>query len=134
MTVTVSDVREFLKDLPSEFVSDAAVQKQIDLAQFIVDHEKSDNATAEEVDKAVLVLASYHTAVAYAAELERSLGVLPPQLESWLRILESMAEKVLQYVKSGGAAQAGKISLSEMVCKLSDTIMDYVRSGNVGLD
>jgi len=123
MPVTVSDVREFLKDLPSDFVSDAAIQKQIDLAEFIVNRENAGYATPTGLDQAILVCAAYYTAVAYASEVERSLNVLPPSLISWLEILKNMHDKILEYIRAGVPPKP--VAIVKQIYVLSESLGDY---------
>lgn len=101
MTVTVNDVRTFLKDLPAEFVSDDVIQKQIDVATLIVNKEKSSQASSSDVDYAILVNAAVLSLMAYASEIERSLGVASPSLTALITQLQKLADKTLEYIKRG---------------------------------
>jgi len=126
--VTVSDVRQFLKDLPIDFVSDEAIQKQIELAQFIVSHENGGYATSDEIEKATLVAAAYYTALAYASEVERSLNVLPPSLINWLDLLKQAYERVLEYIRSG--VPPFPVNLITLVADCSESLIDYLSGGD----
>jgi len=119
--VTIADVRSYLKDLPSEFVSDSVIEKHIDVATFIIEKEKSETASTEDIDKATLIYASYQTALAYATELERSLGQLPPPIVSWIELLKEAAEKALEYIRRG-------FLISIEVPMISNSLYDYARS------
>ena len=121
MTVTVDDVRTLLKDLPSEYVSDDAVQKQIDVATFIVNKEKSNQASASDVDKAVLLNAAFLTLSAYASEIERSLGVVSPSLNTLIERYKTLADMALEYVKRAGDAPYP-------VADLGDSLWEYVQT------
>jgi len=121
MTVTVSDVRELLKDLPSEYVSDDVIQKQIEVAQFIVNKEKSSQASDSDIDRAVLLNAAFLTLTAYASEVERSLGVVSPSLNTLIERYKVMADLALKYVKRGSDAPYPH-------ARLGDSLWDYVKT------
>lgn len=120
--VTVEQVREVLKNLPEEYVYDNVIEPQIDIAEFIVDQEKTAAATDEQIEKAVLAWACYKTGLAYAADQERSLGVLSPQLNSWLDRLKQEAEMELRYVKRLSSA-VNPLSYFD----ISDSLWYYMR-------
>ena len=119
--VTVSDVRTFLKDLPEEIVSDATIQEQINVATHLVENEKSAYASDQAVEYAILLSAAHLTAIAYASELERSLGVIPPQLNTLVNALEEMKEKALEIVRRGLPADP------RLVATTSDSAFEAVR-------
>jgi len=125
MTVTVDDVRTLLKDLPSEYVSDDAVQKQIDVATFIVNKEKSSRASASDVDKAVLLNAAFLTLSAYASEIERSLGVVSPSLNTLIERYKTLADMALEYVKRAGDAPYPIVDLGESLWEYVQTKYSY---------
>jgi len=120
LTVTVADVRTFLKDLPSEFVSDSTIQKQIDVATFIVDKEKSEAATTSDVDNAVLLQAAHLTLCAYAFEVERSLGVVSPSLNALIELLRRNSEDAMKYIKRGKTVKPPAVIVS-------DSLWEYMR-------
>ena len=121
MTVTVSDIRTLLKDLPSEFVSDDVISKQIDVATFIVNKEKSSQASASDVDKTILLNAAFLTLTAYASEMERSLGVVSPALTTLIDRYKTLADLSLQYVKRGSDAPYP-------IAKLGESLWEYVQT------
>ena len=121
MTVTVDDVRTLLKDLPSEYVSDDAVQKQIDVATFIVNKEKSSQASASDVDKAILLNAAFLTLSAYASEIERSLGVVSPSLNTLIERYKTLADMALEYVKRAG-------DVPYPIADLGESLWEYVQT------
>lgn len=94
-------VRAYLADMPTDRVSPACIAEQIELANTIVESEKSDEATDEQVEDAKLAQAGYLTYVAYATEVERSTGSVPEPVVAHLARLEIIADKMLAYVKHG---------------------------------
>lgn len=101
MTVTIDEVRSFLNNLPVEFVGPDAIQEQIDFAEWIVDNEKSSEASDEDIDMCVKIRAGFFVTLAYMEEAERALGVVPPNLESLARNLEKSMLAAMEYVKRG---------------------------------
>jgi len=102
--VTVSDVREFLADLPADYISDATINKQISIASAIIDGEKSDDADSTLVDQAKLVNAAYLTLLSYASRIERVTGVIPAPLEKYLIRFERLADRFIEYVRRSDKA------------------------------
>jgi len=125
LTVTVSDVRELLKDLPSEFVSDDSITKQIEIATFIVNKEKSSQASSSDVDNAVLLNAAFLTLTAYASEIERSLGVVSPSLNALIERYKTMADLALKYVKRGTDAPYPITAVGESLWEYVQTKYGY---------
>ena len=121
--VSVEDVRNFLKELPEQYVSDETINMQIRIAEFLVNKEKSKLASDDDVSQAVLLVASHLTLCAYAAEIERSLGVVSPALNALIDRMKDYADKALSYVRRGETVRVP-------VAVISDSLYDYIRGGN----
>jgi len=85
--------------MPDEFIADEVIQKAIDTATFVVDHEKSSSATTADLEKTIEINASYMSLMAYASEIERSLGIIGPSLGSLITEYKLLAEKALKYIR-----------------------------------
>lgn len=120
MTVIVEDIRLFLKNLPEDFVSDETIELQIDLSSWEVEKEKSSEASDEDIDKCVLLLAAYYTTLAYLQEAERALGVVPPGLAALVTELRQRRENALTYIRRGNA-----ISVPLSLVTVSASVWDY---------
>lgn len=101
MTVEIKSVREYLDNLSEDRVHDEVVQKWIDMATVNVTNEKSEVATAETVDSAVLAIAGYQVYNAYASQVERTVGQVPPNMMMNLQIYKNFADLYLGYAKRG---------------------------------
>ncbi len=123
-TVTIRDVRYFLKNLPEDFVSDETITIQIDMAEWIVGKEKSAAATADDLYRAELICTAYRVTVAYMEEAERAIGVIPPSLAVLITQLQMDMELALSYIKRGNP-----VSIS--VFDISDSIWDYRGGGTI---
>lgn len=99
--VTISDVRDFLNNLSPGRVTDATIQKQIELADAKIAQEKSLGAMASTVTQATLVFASYLTYLAYVTEYERSAGVVPGFMVGHLQTLKELSDSFLNYIRKG---------------------------------
>jgi len=120
MAVTVEDVRFFLKGLPEDFVGDEVIVKQIDIAEWIGSKEKSDTTSDEDLDNFALLQAAYMTVIAYMQEMDRGLGVIPPNLIALENELRGLKELALGYI------QRGEIySIPLAVATTSDSLWDY---------
>ena len=121
MTVTITDVREFLNNLSVGRVSDKAIQQQIEVAETDLNNKKASNVAANTLEKAILVYASYLTYLAYVTEYERSAGVVPGFMVGHLQTLKQLSDSFTNYVQQGSpvptAAVAQPSSLEE---ELSD--------------
>jgi len=102
--VSVTEVRRFLGDLPSTLVSDEAIQQQIDFATGYINDIKSSEASSEQVDRAILVYASWLTFLSYAARIERSLGEVPLPVTERLKDLREEVSRALSVVKRSSSA------------------------------
>lgn len=114
-SVTIDDVRKFMKNLPEEFVGPDSIEMQIDFAEWICDKEASAAATAKDRKMFVIVHAAYYTTLAYMEEAERALGVIPPNLESLARNLENMMVLALGYIRRGDPVTLKFYGVSESV-------------------
>ena len=103
MIVSVDDIRETLKNMPSEFVADEVIEKQIEIAAYMVDKEKSSSATATDIYMATLICSSHLTLLAYASEIERSLGVVAPSLGALIERYRVLCKEAMGYLKRGSA-------------------------------
>ena len=120
MAVTVEDVRFFLKGLPVDFVGDEVIIKQIDIAEWIANKEKSDTTSDEDLDNFSLLQAAYMTVIAYMQEMDRGLGVIPPNLIALENELRGLKELALGYI------QRGEIySIPLAIATLSESAWDY---------
>jgi len=115
MTVTVSDVRTFLADLPSAVVSDAAITKCIDLASGEVDATKSKDASSTDIDRAVLLRAAWYTMQSYAAAIERATGIVPPAALERLRDLKEASERWLLIVSRAATVVGAPVAMTTPV-------------------
>ncbi len=120
MVVTVEDIRFFLKGLPVDFVGDETIVKQIDIATWIANKEKSSTASTEDLDNFILLQASYMTVISYMQEMDRGLGVIPPNLIALETQLRSLKELGLGYIRRGEI-----YSIPLAVSGLSDSMWDY---------
>ena len=102
--VTVADVREYLDNLSDDRVADPVVQRQIILSEAKVTAEKSSLATQAAIDNAVLTVAGYAVYLAYTAEYERGVGVLPATMQANLQLYEAAANYFLELAKRGTVA------------------------------
>jgi hypothetical protein len=123
LTVSVLDVQLFLKELPEEFVPTTTIAKQLEIANWKVNADKSSAATATDVDNAVLIMAAYFSTLAYMAEAERSLGVIPASIEVIASELKDQMAEALKLVKRG--AGAGVVQESSIITKTT-TARDWV--------
>ena len=128
MVVTVEQVRFFLKNLPEDFVSDETVDIQIEQAAWMVDKEKSDAASDEDLDKVVLIQSAFYCTLAYMEEAERALGVIPPGLAVLANALQKQAEIAIEYIKRGAV-----YSIPLAVAGVSESIWDNVGSTGISL-
>ncbi len=115
MAITVNQVRIWLKNLPSQFVSDETILAQIDIAEWTTDKEKSAAATDADIDNAVLIRAAYFTTLAYSEESERALGVIAPSLISMLAELKTQYEKAIEYIRRGAPVFVTDFALSPSI-------------------
>jgi len=122
--VEVKDVREMLNNLSVQRVPDETVEKRIQLANTIVENEKSGSVTDETLEDARLVIASYLTLDAYADRIERSAGRIPPAMQSQLIRWEERKKIFLSYIKRGS------ISLLPLV-EQPDTLREQWRDGDL---
>jgi len=121
--VTTEDVRRFLKDLPREYVSDDTIELLIDTATFIVNKEKSQATSASDVEKAILLQASYLTLCAYASEVERSLGAMSPALSALIEQVRRSAELALQYIKRGQEVRVPYATVSNSLWEVARSVV-----------
>jgi len=112
---TVDDVRAFLRDLPSGFISDATIRKQIEIAEEIVENEKSGAATEQTIESAILAQAGYLTYLAYATYIERGTGNVPPPMLAHLAELKELAERMLGYVRRGAVTSVNVYDLADSI-------------------
>ena len=126
MTVTVEDVRFFLKNLPEDFVSDETIELQIDLSSWEVDKEKSSQSSDEDLDKCVLLKSAYYTTLAYLQEAERALGVVPPGLAALVAELKQRTEQAVTYIQRGNV-----FSISLSIAGLSDSMWSYTQVSTI---
>ena len=124
MVITVSDVRQFMKDLPSDFVSDNTITKQIEFATWAVSKTKSDAATTEDVDKTVLICSAYYSTLAYMEEAERALGIIPPGMAVLVNELRIQKNMALEIVKRGAV-----YSIPLSIARMSTSMWSYTRAG-----
>jgi len=99
--IEISEVREFLNNLPEARVSDATIELQIELANTVVESEKSVAATPEQVKDAKLARAAHLTMLSYASQIERSTGIVPAPIISHLAVLEELSERLLRICQRG---------------------------------
>ena len=125
MPVTVNDIRTLLKDMPSEFVSDETIQKQIEIATFIVNKEKSNQASTTDINRAIELNAAFLTLSAYASEIERSLGVVSPSLNTLIQQYKIMADLALKYVRRSTDAPYPIADLGESLWEYVQTKYGY---------
>jgi len=74
MTVTINDVRTILNNITSDLVSDAVIQKNIDLVSEYIDAIKDSDADSSLVEQAKLYGAAYNTLLSYSTSVERVGG------------------------------------------------------------
>ena len=103
MIVSVDDVRETLKNMPSEFVHDEVIEKQIEIAAYAVNKEASSAATTEDIYMATLICSCHLTLLAYASEVERSLGVVAPSLGALIERYRVLCKEAMEYLSRGTA-------------------------------
>jgi len=115
--VEVSDVRAYLSDLPSEMISDKTVAAQLEIAETIVLREKSEKASAVDVEKAIKALAGYLVYLAYATYVERGMGEVPPPMLTHLSELKAVADKLLELIRRGKPTIEPPIKLTESLLK-----------------
>lgn len=118
----------FLKNLPIDFVSDETIDIQIEQAAWMVDKEKSDAASDEDLDKVVLIQSAFYCTLAYMEEAERALGVIPPGLAVLANALQKQAEIAIQYIKRGAV-----YSIPLAVAGVSESIWDNVGATSISL-
>lgn len=119
MTVTVKDVREYLNNLEASLVPDATVEKQIDVATTLVKREKSSRASSDDIDKAILTTAGYLTYNAYATQMERGEGAIPPPMLPHIERLKELMERFLSYVRRGVPIHYSPIEISSTVFEIT---------------
>ncbi len=115
MGITVDQVRIWLKNLPSQFVSDETILAQIEIAEWTIGKEKSAAATVIDIDNTVMIRAAYFTTLAYSEESERALGVIAPSLISMLAELKTQYEKAIEYVRRGAPVFVTDFALSPSI-------------------
>jgi len=115
MTITVNQVRIWLKNLPDQFVSDETILAQIEIAEWTIGKEKSAAATITDVDNAVMIRTAYFTTLAYSEESERALGVISPSLTSILMELKTQYEKAIEYIRRGAPVFVTDFALSPSI-------------------
>lgn len=122
MVVTVEEVRFFLHGLPEDFVGDEVIVKQIDIATWIANKERSDSVSpgSEDFDNFVLLQAAYMTVISYMQEAERGLGVIPPNLIALENELRGLKELGLEYIRRGDI-----FSIPLAVATTSESLWDY---------
>lgn len=99
MTVTVTDVRNQLNLLTNEAISDDVIQSQINIATREVQLLASSSASSDDLDKAILMLASYYTYVVYSTSVEAATGFVPTPVLTKLTELQQIANRWLQYIQ-----------------------------------
>jgi len=117
--VEVNDVRRFLKNIPTDLLSDDTIQVNIDTANTIVDNEASKKAAFQLKERAKLLYASWLSFLSYATEVERTLGTTPPTVTVQLETLKTLAEQFLVYVKRGDVSAPPTV-----VFDLTESLMD----------
>jgi hypothetical protein len=123
MTIDVKAVREYLDNLSEDRVKSEVVQRWIDLATAQVTAEKSEIATADVIDNAVLAIAGHHVYLAYASKYERTIGMHPAPVLMNLQIYERLAGYYL------GIAMRGTVGTAP-VMGLVKSLITEVRDGN----
>lgn len=122
MVVEVKAVREYLDNLSDDRVQDPVVQRWIDLATAQVNAEKSEIATAESVDNAIIAIAGHKVYLAYASKYERTAGGLPAPVMMNLQIYAGFADYYL------GIAMRGTVGTSPII-GLAKSLITEVRDG-----
>ncbi|RLG45128.1 MAG: hypothetical protein DRN81_02690 [Thermoproteota archaeon] len=102
--VTVEEVRHYLNDISSEQISDEVIRTQIRIAEAIIENVRSEKATQQLIEEAVLAKAGELTYIAYTTEMERGLGVLPPAVATHIEDLKRIANMFIEFVKRGAPA------------------------------
>jgi len=120
--VSVQDVRDFLKEITTQFVGDPTVRKQITMAEVLVNQEKGANITEEVLEQAILAKAAHLTYLAYATYIERSTGRVPEPMLLHLGELKDLAETMLGYARRGAVVKVTVADLAKGIWK--DEIID----------
>jgi len=121
---SVKEVRDFLNKMGENRVREDTVELMLRMAKIAVDNEKSSVANNDAVEAAVLSQAAWMSYLAYATEVERSVGEVPPSMLIHLEELKMLAERYMGYAKRGLAP-----SLSPLVAlskSTSDIIEDLI--------
>lgn len=104
MTINTDDVRKLLRNMPESAVPDETVSLNIEIATLLISNEKSENATDDMIDKAILLHATYQSYMAYAVYYERSTGSVPPPILNQLARYEKLSDIFLDLVRRGTVA------------------------------
>ena len=123
--VEEQDVRDFLNKITDDRLHADSIAKQIEIANVIVENEKSPEASEELVEDATLVQAGYLSYLAYATEFERSVGKVPMPMLIHIDRLERLAKQFLGYVKRGDSTIpniAGLLVVTDTVSKRFRTL------------
>lgn len=123
MTVEVKAVREYLDNLSPDRVPPEVIQRWIDLSTAQVNAEKSEIATTELVDNAIIAIAGHKVYLAYASKYERTAGGLPAPVMMNLQIYERLAGYYL------GLAMRGTVGTGTIV-GIAKSLITEVRDGN----
>ncbi|KXH76245.1 MAG: hypothetical protein AM326_03025 [Candidatus Thorarchaeota archaeon SMTZ-45] len=97
--VDAQDVRDVLAKLSTLRVHDDTINKQIGLANTIVENESADGILEATLESARLVIATHLTLAAYAAKLERSVGAVPAEVASQLAFWKTQRDIHMGYIK-----------------------------------
>jgi len=117
MTVVIADVRVQLNEISTTLVSDTVIQQQIDIATRYVENIKSKDATAQQVDDAVLTYAAYLTYVAYIEMVSRDLGRTPEGSDIEMRRLKEIADQTIAII---APARDVSIPVSKMTTPITE--------------
>jgi len=123
LTIEIKAVREYLNNLTDDRVKPEVVQRWIDLATAQVNAEKSEIATTESVDNAILAIAGHKVYAAYAAQYERTARGLPAPIMINLQIYEGFAVYFL------GLAMRGTVG-TQPIMGIVKSVITEVRDGN----
>ncbi len=122
MTVSTTDVRDYLNKLSEDRVKDEVIQSYIDTVTPIVNNTASADVTATDKDNAIKAYAGYMSFNAYCLEYERANGQITPAMTTQLNQLASMADTLMRLAQKGNPVYSCPVS---QPTSLEDSITTY---------
>lgn len=127
--ITIGDVRNFLNNLSEQRVPSPTIQKQIGIANSKIYAIKSSQAPTKTVENAILLYASWLTYGAYATDVERTTGGLPPQVATHLALLERLSQDFITLISRGAPTYSQYPPVAQ-----PETLLDQYVGGNLSED